>query len=263
MIKVLGEIELPDTLYKYRDWSLKNHKRFLTKQEAYFASPSDFNDPFDCKIPIRYDINSEKHLEDIYYNMVKAVHQNATDEEVRDFAKKHVKEGPVSPDQFKKNGTEYFQNLNRRMGVFSLSACNNDILMWGHYANSHRGFCVGLDTGELMKTEGVDFIGKVQYCPVFPIIVPVGSIEDDFHKQIFSKWDKWEYESEFRLTKNHISNRRIKFPKSAFKEIILGSNMTINERQSLIKMTNKLMPGVKIYEARPHQEKFLIEINPL
>ncbi len=39
-----------DTLYKYRSWAEKRHVDILTKNEIYFASPADFNDPFDCGI---------------------------------------------------------------------------------------------------------------------------------------------------------------------------------------------------------------------
>ena len=45
----------PDVLYKYRVWEHDYHKRILTEDEIYFASSADFNDPFDCAIPIRYD----------------------------------------------------------------------------------------------------------------------------------------------------------------------------------------------------------------
>ena len=263
MIKLLGEIELPEILYKYRDWDSKYHRQLLEKQIAYFASPGSFNDPFDCKIPVRYDINSEQQLEDIYYRVIKAVHKNESDKKIMDFSKRWVHDGPISPDSFKKNDQEYFNDLNRRMGVFSVSERNNDILMWGHYSNSHKGFCVGFDSKELLKTEGVDFIGKVEYCPEFPVIIPNGSLEFQFEKQIFSKWDKWDYEREFRLTKNHIENRKIKIPKAAFKEIIIGVQMPAKERLKLIRLARKKFPEILIYEALPHEEKFLIEIKEI
>jgi hypothetical protein len=263
MIKVLGEIALPKTLYKYRDWNSKFHRQIIEKQIAYFASPGTFNDPFDCKIPVRYDINSDKQLEDIYYRVIKATHQNESDEKIRKFSKRWVHEGPISPDSFKKNDQEYFDNLNKRMGIFSVSGRNNDILMWGHYSNSHKGFCVGFDTAELLKTEGVDFIGKVEYCSEFPTIIPNGSLEFQFENQIFSKWDKWDYEDEFRLTKNHIENRKITIPKAAFKEVILGYQMPERERLKLIKLVRKKIPNITIYEAIPHEEKFLVEIKEI
>jgi hypothetical protein len=174
-----------------------------------------------------------------------------------------VQKGPISPDSFKKNDQEYFNDLNKRMGVFSISEKNNDILMWGHYSNSHTGFCVGFDTAELLKTEGVDYIGKVEYFQEFPVIIPDRNLESQFKKQIFSKWNKWQYENEFRLTKNHIKNRKIKIPKTAFKEVILGFQMPEKQRAKLIKLVRRNFPEILIYEALPNEEKFNIEIKEI
>jgi hypothetical protein len=261
MIQEIGNIDLPATLYKYCDWSIKFHKKILTKREVFFASPAMFNDPFDCKIPVRYDINPEKQLKDFYFNVIKARYKDRSDKEIREFSKRYVHEGEVDPKSFKKNDSKYFEKLNERMGVLSLSSQNNDILMWGHYANSHKGFCVGFDTSELLKTQNVDFIGKVDYCPDFPIIIPNGETEYQFEKQIFSKWDKWKYEDEYRLTKNHIKNRTIEIHESAYKELILGFQMPKKERKQLKTIVKKKFPHMTIFEAKPHDEKFLIEIT--
>lgn len=236
MVKILDEIVLPETLYKYRDWTSKFHREVLVKQTAYFSSPAHFNDPFDCKIPIRYDVQTEKQLEEIYYRTIKAVNKTASDVEIRDLAKSGIQLGSIDPKSFKKNDKEYFDKLNERVGVFSLAEHNDEILMWGHYANSHKGFCVGFDTKELLKTEGIDYIGKVEYCSEFPVIIPNGSLEFQFRKQIFCKWDRWAYEDEYRLTKNHIGNRKVEFPKVAFKEIILGYQMPQKDRTEITKL---------------------------
>lgn len=261
MVKALGNITPPNILYKYRDWNLKFHRTILEKQVVFFASPAEFNDPFDCKIPIRYDINPEKQLEDIYFNIIKAVHKNESDEKIRTFAKKQVHDGEVDPKTFKKNDQVYFDDLDKRMGVFSVSEHNNDILMWGHYANSHKGFCLGLDVAELMKSDDIDFIGKVNYSSSFPIIIPSGNLEHQFEKQIFSKWDKWIYEAEYRFTKNHIQNRKIVLSSQCYKEIIFGYQMENKERNKIKNIVLKKFPDIRIYEALPSKEKFLLIIE--
>jgi hypothetical protein len=68
MIDRFTDIELPKTLYKYRDWNNKYHRKLISKQELYFPKPSEFNDPFDGNIPVRWDLLSfedcyEKNLE--------------------------------------------------------------------------------------------------------------------------------------------------------------------------------------------------------
>ncbi|HTA27228.1 MAG TPA: hypothetical protein VK809_05535 [Bacteroidia bacterium] len=44
----------PPVVYKYRDWNNNFHKRTVLNLELFLSSPSNFNDPFDCKIPIAY-----------------------------------------------------------------------------------------------------------------------------------------------------------------------------------------------------------------
>lgn len=260
MIKKLGDFEIPPTLYKFREWNNKFHKELISKQIAFLASPGSFNDPFDCKLPIRYDIEPEKQLEEIYYKLAKAKYPDVDDVKVRKHAKDYVSIGSIKPSHFRKNGSGYFLELDQRMGVFSLTKHNDDILMWGHYAASHRGFCVGFDTEELLKLTNIDYIGKVRYLPEFPIILPSDNITDNFEEQIFTKWNRWKYEDEFRLTKNHIKNRKIKLPSKIFKEIVLGYNMSSKERTRLIKLARKKFPRIKIYEAKPNEEKFEIQI---
>lgn len=40
------------TLYKYRSWDDKDHKKLLTSQELWIASIASFNDPFDSCVPL-------------------------------------------------------------------------------------------------------------------------------------------------------------------------------------------------------------------
>ncbi len=35
---------------------------------------------------------------------------------------------------------------------------HKNILMWGHYADSHRGICIGFDYSKLLVSTGVDFL---------------------------------------------------------------------------------------------------------
>lgn len=51
----------PIVLYKYRDWVQKTHQSLLKDYKGYFASPRDFNDPFDCRIyPNMYLLNTDE-----------------------------------------------------------------------------------------------------------------------------------------------------------------------------------------------------------
>lgn len=56
------DMDLPQTVYKYRVWKNPRHQTILTDRQVWFAQPSSFEDPLDCKIPIRYDLLTEKDI---------------------------------------------------------------------------------------------------------------------------------------------------------------------------------------------------------
>lgn len=45
--------DVPQQLYKYRDWSNDYHKKILTEREIYFTNVRAFNDPLDNAIVLR------------------------------------------------------------------------------------------------------------------------------------------------------------------------------------------------------------------
>ncbi len=55
--------------YKFRNWGECCHRRLLTHREIYFASPKEFNDPFDCRIPPRYDLEDIDTLRNVLTSM--------------------------------------------------------------------------------------------------------------------------------------------------------------------------------------------------
>jgi hypothetical protein len=48
--------DIPQELFKYRDWSNEIHRSILLKQELFLAPPDSFEDKMDCKLQKRYDL---------------------------------------------------------------------------------------------------------------------------------------------------------------------------------------------------------------
>lgn len=99
-------------LYKYKAID-KYSLEILINRELYFPTTNQFNDPFDGQL-LPSDFISE--LKELGYA------------------------GPVEEisrhDNFVKDRINGY-------GVLSLSRVCNDILMWSHYANAHKGMCLG------------------------------------------------------------------------------------------------------------------------
>lgn len=108
--------------------------------------------------------------------------------------------------------------------ICSLSRTYNNILMWSHYADSHKGCCIELEvTSEKGITETpVCYVDKVE---------PVHG--NDYKKEAYSilsrKLKCWDYEEEVRFLKEIPSSRFSKYIKIKIYRIYLGCNMSSKE----------------------------------
>lgn len=64
-------------------------------------------------------------------------------------------------------------------GILSLSAVRDQTLMWSHYADGHRGFCIGFNSQKLLRfADRLTYrsihllLDEVRYCSEFPKLNP-------------------------------------------------------------------------------------------
>ena len=256
---------LPKFLYKYRSWEDKYHQRIITHQEIYFAQPSSFNDPFDGNIPTRWDLLTyadclQKNLE-----LVQAFHKDKTIKIQKQMAKQITDSKTLwHPDTIKKESKEDIAKWDKMIGLLSLSEKEDDILMWSHYSDFHKGFVVGFYTDSLFRDYDFDFLGKVHYQANYPTISGHDDTDERFKKKFFTKSSAWSYENEWRFSKNHIENRIVKLKKESFGAIILGCQMDQNRKTQIIKeIRRNLGSEIKIFEAKKSDEDFKLELNEI
>lgn len=263
--------EQPKILYKYRDWKNEKHRKIITDREIYFTSIKNFNDPFDCKIPLRYDLLTRWQ----WYNKTK----NLMKEEYSNWSKVNIKKGAKfwmslgkytdkeTVDKFIK---DEIQLLESEFGIFSLSCVKDNILMWSHYSNSHSGICVGFNVKNLMQNlsnytnNNLFFeLKKVNYVRKYPKIIPYHQNTEIFYnKRLFYKSSFWEYEQEYRiLSFFEAADKKYVVSEDTFTEVILGFNMPRTTRLELAEYTTKELPHVKLYETEMSKEKFKINLK--
>lgn len=265
----MAQIKPPTTIYKYRDWNDGKYGRdILEKFELYFASPSQFNDPFDSKIINNYG--------------------SMNDSERRSFIDKLLESGkkffdrmePKPPYEFKVAMIEKmmiedpigFQNsalekeheiADKILGIISMSATWNNLLMWSHYAKDHTGYCVGFNENKLMNSGLFKSGGMVMYPNdnAFPKIHPMMDQNQTFFKRTFTKSAEWEYEQEYRFLnvfipgEQSIENERlVKIEPSFIDEVIIGMKMPESDAKDIIDICRK--HGIKVYQAVPVDFKF-------
>ncbi len=237
----------PKTLYKFRDWSNDKHKRLLVQREAYFSAPCDFIDPFDFRIPVRYDrmtdIEKFKWACHVYESKYPGTQKHIITSE----AAKLMQQPHMSDKSYFRNIEEEFLNdQNNRLGVLSLSGNLYNTKLWSLYASEFKGFAVGLDPLIIFPEFGGG--GPVIYGKKLPILKPEPIM--DFHVikfyQVHFKFDKWDWEEEYRTMifkpKLTINDRRKVLPSGAFKEIWVGYKMPKEDLEQLKKL---LHPDLK------------------
>ena len=245
--------EFPEILYKYRDWNAKYHDRYIIEREVYMAPASSFEDEMDCKIPIRYDLLTEKQTIDFAVRLSKAEHPEFSRQkhrkDAREWAKKRLLKNKKYVQDFQKF---YFEENDKRQGILCVTEFPCLEKMWNDYANNSTGFCIGYNSRILFNYLGGG--GNVTYDSL-PIILPEPIMEfhEIHHKQLFYKEPKWSYENEYRTHKFYETPatremRQEKLPKEAFNKIILGKNISENNRKEIIKAVRESIGDIPILE---------------
>lgn len=152
-------------------------------------------------------------------------------------------------------------------GVYSMSKqkeeenfpCNE--LLWAHYANSHKGFCIEYDLDKLDTCIAafIDYRIDVEYQENKPIISPDDSIEAKIKKAFFTKSLAWDYENEYRLVFGSSGVKKIAF--DAIRAIYFGLNMPLAERNAIVNgLKDK---GIEFYQIERVGKDYKLSANKL
>lgn len=158
---------------------------------------------------------------------------------------------------FKKAINNASNNLSNFMkGLYyvgSLCTSYKNRLMWSHYADSHKGFCIEYDFREV-KGEGL--LLPVYYSnnrPLFPMQIFSESRDEsmaELYRQVImgvlTKDKVWEYENEWRIlipATLGIESMEYKMPKISC--IYLGEAISMENREQILEIAAKLKIPVK------------------
>lgn len=254
-------IETPQFLFKYRNWSDCYHKKLITDLELFFASPMSFNDPFDFQITYRYDKLTREERKEIYKKkLINLGYSGSELEKQSDFL---ADNGPLAdPANIARAQANQRDKMNASFGVVSLSSVSDSILMWSHYANNHKGFCVGFNA-RLFIEDLQSSLHSVTYEESYPEIIPTSN-SSWLHNQgriMATKFKEWEYEKEYRLVKYGYTNKVAKLSENYFKSLILGCAMPDEQKSEIIDAAKLSVPNIEIYQAERHGTQYLISLN--
>lgn len=266
-------IFMSEILYKF----LPIHRLTYFEDELLrFTQPGDLNDPFEC-IPILPPKDKIIALLEI---LVKETIANIDKDELPEkhqlknkFAEYFKYEKIAFLNDKPNNISELFydQVINRqnnKLGIFSLTRRWNSTLMWSHYANSHKGFCIGFErSSSFFKLKSNDPIFSIQPIEYSEdrIEVPIERGKNTDLKVLLTKSPDWKYEEEERLIKilencdkkiesNPFNIYLFKVPHKMISEIITGANILPEDFKKVHQFCIK--NNIKLFKSIVSKTKF-------
>ncbi|PSW14799.1 DUF2971 domain-containing protein [Photobacterium sanctipauli] len=238
-------------LFKYRPVD-KNSLNILINDELYFATSSQFNDPFDSQLSPSEYIQSFESL---------GMNDQASELVVLE---------------------KTLQKRFEIMGIYCLSSHDDNLLMWSHYGDSHKGICFGFrnDLHYYVRTDGpvsceeVDYLnpGEHVYTTLYMALNSGSRFHDDefvnsikkrqaLFKTAFTKKHKnWEYEQEVRLLCD--DSGILKFNPLALESVTFGMRISEQDKETVLTLlTLPKWSHVKVYQAKAKGLELALEIE--
>lgn len=251
----------PPTLCKYRTWTDEFHKRVITDNELYFSSPKKFNDPYDCGLPFK------QHPHNLDPAVIKQVVERTATRNFPDLINNRIALEEKCAKQvflilqnpenwFEMNWELKPENINEIFGVISLTPHHSNYLMWSHYSECHRGFCVEFDTRKLVESIAGHF-QKVEYEKDIPYISITDVLEGELlEKLIYTKSEIWNYEDEFRLSRIYKADFAAKYDPTALEAVYFGYQMPPEQQIEIIETLKIQKRKVNFYKMELDKTEF-------
>ena len=132
-------MEVPSYLYKYRSLApgkiCERTKRILTHNEIYFPTYTEFNDPFDCSLHVVLIAAPE-----VQKRRLRQLNPDKSETEIDTMVA--TESSPSELEKRREDIRSSMHEAQKNVGIFTMSARRDHILMWSHYSDSHRGICL-------------------------------------------------------------------------------------------------------------------------
>ena len=289
---------MPKFLYKYRqasDYAIQN----LETDTVWLNSPFEYNDPFECVEYVNFDklndINSERLVDDFFTKitaeysipgdvLLNVKNSNKPIRSLSEYILRKYKNydnetltkvldsfdsalNRVSEDGFQKRN----QRMQQVMKVCSFCESPNQLLMWSHYADFHKGFCIEYDLSQWAFND-------IRKRLLFPVIYTdklydstehhIHSIKNGRFNNIYSviscatKSIEWSYEKEWRFIFNiGPSFKKQNYRMDCQNAVYLGLKMEHEREQQIVDICKTM--GLNIYKAKQSFDKFEITFEKI
>lgn len=169
------------------------------------------------------------------------------------------------------NPQEIFIDMRKRLsqvGIFSLSECNDNELMWAHYGANHNGIALGFSGGvgsKLRDNRHTIAVNYINEKPVFETgfrnevslyMMPNGEVESRgrvsfedpvFRASLSTKTTPWKYEKEWRYIEE--THGLFDWPGDLV-SVVFGMRMSKERRKEYRRLVETTNSNVEFFEVK-------------
>jgi Protein of unknown function (DUF2971) len=286
----IKEQHLPRRIYKYRR-DCSNSRRNLETDTVWLSSPDSYNDPYDCWFRFSEGdllVELERTLVDklVTQNKLQAVVAEGQIENARRShnplkvitghipdsisgagdLRQRVELSSEQAYELVKATSSKIQQWRKQTKLCSFSAIKDSLLMWGHYADNHRGFCLEYDLESLRPDHPLcEKLYPVIYTNNIYDLTPwaltlVSAHRGGFNPElpilsVIHKCDEWKYEQEWRMvrvTPEVESDQDWQVPTPS--RIFLRSEMELAKVKELREICSKRK--IEVWQMRLAEDRF-------
>ncbi|PFP09388.1 hypothetical protein COJ90_21020 [Priestia megaterium] len=280
----LKDQHIPKSLYKYRafdEYSVRNFR----EQTLWFNLAKKMNDPYDSALTV----NQEKIVDMAYKasGREEMVREELARLKSLGLSEDKIKESEeefhaILQEEREKINSNYEKNQDKIPGIIQdstfiscFSERNDSMLMWSHYTDNHKGFCLEY---EFMKPENIEVepIFKEALNPVIysdemfdmsDYILYAAETKQPWSQRVAAhpvirKSKEWEYEKEWRLVQFH-QDRKEGYPVRFFKPkaIYLGAKISEEHKDKLMLLADYKHIDVYQMKIKPNAFKLIAHLE--
>ena len=217
---------------------------YLEKSTVRFSQPSTYNDPFELSPLVRLKRNIPEAISQL------SVKLNGGNGLVKKY---EILDENIDEYPFEMK-SDWLDGFDSKIGTtcfsYSSSEVPVNILMWAHYAESHRGISIQIKD----NSEIDDSLTQIKYVGKRPVIDGEYFVENTevFLSDLFFKSMHWSYEHELRMARNlddcvdlnkedgYGNNIYVdEIPHSCIERVVLGVNASEDLKKLAIRFHNK------------------------
>lgn len=289
-LRSLNEIEVTLSiykLYKFREVNT-NSLTSLANAELWFSSKEDFNDPFEGTL-----ILDETLTEDDYSLWMSRVEWTMDITPLDNNFSKLCENLSLDPNETNekklileglRSDLRVLTNIIHKSKFLCLSQRDQlcdpiyENLMWSHYAQGLRGFCLVFNNDDLQTDINVASEKRMRGIKILYQEKPNQIILSDFLRSdmwvnenqqnyiqtvietIATKSTAWKYENELRIMTLDAKANSYTYSPDTLEEIVLGEKMSPQHRELLLAIMRSKYPHAKVKIARLVPNTYKIEL---